>query len=163
MSSSVLAGVRGDDSDPTVLRAAAELCRRVGLPLVVGHVVAVPGNLPAGCEAVAQLGTDIELDLVVTTSALLDPCPVPWSLAITAGDAYAGLRSLAEQHDAAVIVIGTHGSGPRNALRRLVHGSVSARLIHQQTRPVLVVPISPERSPRARRAVAKPSDATGPE
>ncbi|RKS84271.1 nucleotide-binding universal stress UspA family protein [Motilibacter peucedani] len=140
MAGSVLAGIRGDDSDPVVLRAAVGLSRRLYLPLLVAHVVQVPSGPAAGAEALARLATDVELDLVVRLSALLDACAVRWSLAVTAGDACARLRSLAEEHDAAVIVVGTQGSGPRCALRRLVHGSVSARLIHQQPRPVLVVP-----------------------
>ena len=84
----------------------------------------------------------------------------PWSLAVVAGDAYAGLHALAERHDAAVIVVGTQGSGARCVVRRLVHGSVSARLIHQQGRPVLVVPISGRRTRGARGPAVGPFDAT---
>jgi nucleotide-binding universal stress UspA family protein len=46
---------------------------------------------------------------------------------------------LAEEWDARLIVIGTHGRGP---VRRFAFGSVATAVLHHARRPVLVVPVS---------------------
>ncbi|MFF2397416.1 universal stress protein [Nocardia sp. NPDC058114] len=50
------------------------------------------------------------------------------------------LSSIAETHDAAMIVIGTPRAGLMPLVERLLGGSVSAQLIHHSHRPVLLVP-----------------------
>ncbi len=53
-------------------------------------------------------------------------------------DAWQGLRSVADQHKAAVIVVGTHGSSP---ITGMLLGSTAYRLVHSSTTPVLIVPV----------------------
>jgi nucleotide-binding universal stress UspA family protein len=53
-------------------------------------------------------------------------------------DAWQGLRSVAEQHGAAMIVVGTHGASP---ITGMLLGSTSYRLVHSSAVPVLVVPV----------------------
>jgi nucleotide-binding universal stress UspA family protein len=52
-------------------------------------------------------------------------------------DAWQGLRSVAEQHGAQMIVVGTHGSMP---ITGMLLGSTSYRLVHSSRTPVLIVP-----------------------
>jgi nucleotide-binding universal stress UspA family protein len=52
-------------------------------------------------------------------------------------DAWQGLRSVALQHEAAMIVVGTHGESP---LTGMLLGSTAYRLVHSSTTPVLIVP-----------------------
>ncbi len=47
--------------------------------------------------------------------------------------------AIAEEHDALLIVLGSHGWGP---LRRTLFGSVSTGVLHHARQPVLVVPPS---------------------
>jgi nucleotide-binding universal stress UspA family protein len=53
-------------------------------------------------------------------------------------DAWQGLRSVAGQHGAAMIVVGTHGASP---LAGMLLGSTAYRLVHSSTTPVLLVPV----------------------
>ena len=53
-------------------------------------------------------------------------------------DAWQGLRSVADQHEAAVIVVGTHGASP---LTGMLLGSTAYRLVHSSMTPVLIVPV----------------------
>jgi nucleotide-binding universal stress UspA family protein len=51
-----------------------------------------------------------------------------------------GLLALAEEHDAAMIVVGTYSERP---LLGVVLGSTAYKLLHRSTIPVLVVPAKP--------------------
>ena len=51
------------------------------------------------------------------------------------------LISLAEEHDARAIVVGTHGESP---IRGAILGSTPHKLLHLSERPVLVVPVRGE-------------------
>ena len=51
--------------------------------------------------------------------------------------AWQGQRSVADQHGAAMIVVGTHGSSP---ITGMLLGSTAYRLVHSSTTPVLIVP-----------------------
>jgi nucleotide-binding universal stress UspA family protein len=48
-----------------------------------------------------------------------------------------GLLSVARQHRAAMIVVGSHGESP---ISGMLLGSTAYRLVHSSTKPVLVVP-----------------------
>jgi len=54
-------------------------------------------------------------------------------------DAWQGLRSVADQHGAAMIVVGTRGESP---ITGMLLGSPAYRLVHSSTTPVLVVPVA---------------------
>ena len=52
-----------------------------------------------------------------------------------------GLIAAADEHDAAMIVVGHHGEGP---LRGALLGATANKLLHLAERPVLVVPAAAE-------------------
>jgi len=62
---------------------------------------------------------------------------VPVECHVRQGDAAATLLALAEETEADLLVMGSHG---RTGLRRLLMGSVVSDLLHSTQRPVLVVP-----------------------
>ncbi|MEO5316773.1 universal stress protein [Pseudarthrobacter sp. CC12] len=63
-----------------------------------------------------------------------------WSLRVLNGDVPKALSRLAENTDASLLVVGADRTGPLARLDRFLEGSVSGSLIHNQHRPVLVVP-----------------------
>ena len=66
---------------------------------------------------------------------------VSWSIRTLVGDPAMALKGLADDLDAAVIVVGTRRRGFGETMREFFTGSVAARLAHRQHRPVLVVPL----------------------
>ncbi|WP_138760087.1 universal stress protein [Modestobacter altitudinis] len=71
-----------------------------------------------------------------------------WSYEAHSGGPVEVLVQVAEDRDAYAIVVGRHGRGVSEGLRRLVDGSVSRRLLSTCGRPVLVVPAGTGPSPR---------------
>ncbi len=75
----------------------------------------------AAAAAAAEAGVDV--DVVVRQGMPVDE-----------------ILRLADERDAGLIVLGSHGWG---AVKRLWFGSVSTRVLHEAHRPVLVVPSDP--------------------
>lgn len=130
----------GTESDH-VLRAAAELARRLGAHLHVVHVVTLddyPVDPDAADweEAAAQeLARQHErVDRVLAGHGVM------WDYETRRGAPADELRNAAEEHDALLIVVGTRGEGLRTVVSRLLEPSVSHAVIGRQSRPVLVVP-----------------------
>ena len=64
-----------------------------------------------------------------------------WTFTVDRGERVSKLTSVADQYDALMIIVGTHGDGLGGTLAHLVRGtSVSHGLIRRKHRPVLVVP-----------------------
>jgi nucleotide-binding universal stress UspA family protein len=63
-----------------------------------------------------------------------------WTYHAWRGDPVKLLRTVADEHDALMFIVGTRGYGPLATLQRLLDGSVSHGLIGHQRRPVVVVP-----------------------
>jgi nucleotide-binding universal stress UspA family protein len=66
-----------------------------------------------------------------------------WSFRVLNGDVCKALSRLAENAGASLLVVGAGRPGSLAWLDRVLEGSVSATLIHQQQRPVLIVPEPP--------------------
>lgn len=67
-----------------------------------------------------------------------------WVLRILAGDPAKALARVADEVDAALIVVGTHQAGFGHAVEEWLSGSVAVQLTRLQRRSVLVVPIGHE-------------------
>jgi nucleotide-binding universal stress UspA family protein len=63
-----------------------------------------------------------------------------WSFRVLNGDVCKALSRLADNASASLLVVGAGRPGSLAWLDRVLEGSVSATLIHQQQRPVLIVP-----------------------
>ncbi len=92
----------------------------VGAPLTPKHTLQELGEQLLD-EAMARLA-----------GSGVDAAPV-----LVDDDAWQGLRSVADQHEAAMIIVGTHGSSP---ITGMLLGSTSYRLVHSSATPVLIVP-----------------------
>jgi nucleotide-binding universal stress UspA family protein len=68
---------------------------------------------------------------------------VVWSIRLLAGDTAGALSALADEVDAAMLVVGTRRPTMQGTLAEFFNGSVAVRLAHRQRRPVVVVPVAP--------------------
>lgn len=134
----IVLGYDGSACAKAALETAVGLARELGDRIVVAYGEAPPAHL-RGEEWKAHRDALRELGEHATSEAL--------AVAKTAGvDAEAvlvdekpvdALLSLAERREARMIVVGSHGEGP---LTGALLGSVSYKLLHRSSRPVLVVP-----------------------
>ena len=65
---------------------------------------------------------------------------VTWELVSTSGEAVAELVRIADERDAACVVVGKRHTGFSDFLHRIASGSVSRALVARQKLPVLVGP-----------------------
>lgn len=121
---------------------AARVARETGAALALLHVQ--PGSsltelrqwLGQGHALEQQLQADLQAQLQQAAAALQQQAGVAVQALQTSGTAHVEIAQAAEQHDAAVVVLGARGAG---FLRRLVLGSTAERLLRRSTRPLLVV------------------------
>ncbi len=135
--------VVGVDGSPPSLNAAAMAARIAQVSSARVTVVhcrprgpAVGLFMPGWCGLLEQWREDLELEVGIEVARLLDPLGVTWQLWIGNGDPVCRLDEIASDVDADLIVVGTHGGG---RLRYLLRGSVAARLVRREWRPLLVV------------------------
>jgi len=129
------------------LRAAAFLATATGRPLLLVHVrrramPMVEGYVPIPEEiGVSDEAEDaVEAELVTALTASGDLTGVTWELLSTIGEAGAELIRIAEDRDAACVVVGKRHSGFGEFFHRIASGSVSRAVVARQKFPVLVVP-----------------------
>jgi nucleotide-binding universal stress UspA family protein len=150
-SASIVCGLDGSVASREALWVAHRLGERLGLRLVLVHVLPVPlvAAFPQVAFEADVRGLELEVDgkagrkLLKRTvrKAGLDVDAAP---RIEFGEPAERLGAVAEAEDADLIVI---ASRRRSAWNAALHGSVTAALLSRATRPVLVVPVgAPERS-----------------
>ena len=143
----IIAGVDDAISCGRPLRAAVFLSRATGRPLLLVHVrrrampmvegyVPLPEEMGANDEAEDA----VEAELVRALNDSGDLAEVTWELVSTTGDAGAELVRIAEERDAACVVVGKRHTGFADFLHRIASGSVSRAVVARQKFPVLVVP-----------------------
>lgn len=142
------------DQPVDVLLTAADFARRFGADLlcvrvesasitaggVDGTWVSVP--VDPRIEEEFRVALDVQLREQVTEA--LKGRELTWSSRAVMGVPSLELSAIADEVDAAMIVLGTREPGIRGTLHELVNGSVAAQLAHRQHRPVVVVPLSPD-------------------
>lgn len=140
-----------------VLEQAAVFAERFGADMICARVDAsryVVERHPDGTETTMPIdpdladddasdvgGADAELEDIIR--AALDGRSVTWSLRTLAGGAASALARLADEADAAMIVVGTREPGLKDSLREFFNGSVAVQLAHRQHRPLVVIPLNP--------------------
>ncbi|WP_427015807.1 universal stress protein [Pseudarthrobacter sp. P1] len=155
----IVAGV-SPGQHAVVRRRAADLAAALGVELVCAYVDVTTFLVPepddgahGGTNALLSGPTKIRDDaenaaagLEALLAAELDPLPLKWSFRVLEGEPARALGRLAEELDAAMIVVGTreHSLGAR--FEELLIGSVAVHLTHRQGRPVLVVPVDARRT-----------------
>ncbi|MFZ5773906.1 MAG: universal stress protein [Thermodesulfobacteriota bacterium] len=124
--------------DALVSRAIA--MRELGArEVVLAHVLA---DAPHALDATLREQARPELE---RQQRLLEEAGFQTSIHMAAGHPAHALNALAEQENVSVILIGAHGGGLLEsiALAASPLGNVSAKLLHQSRRPVLLVPTAP--------------------
>jgi len=119
---------------------AMTLAKRSGAHLIVAHVRSVPDNVwYPSVAAVHDLDKHIEAASLAALAKLRDVAQrrgVDAAAISRVGVPWDAICALAEETDADLVVLGTHGaSGVRHALI----GSVAERVVRASTRPVLTV------------------------
>ena len=138
MSSSVVCGVDWSEDSSAALNVAVELSRRLRAQLVLAHVVEERPTFPYGSETALNRSrhhahneamlmferVERRLGAVALQPRVLFGAPAD------------ELADLAEEEDAALLVVGSRG---RRALKAALFGSVSSALSRASDRPVVVV------------------------
>ncbi len=135
----VLCGVDGGPEARLALRVAAGLARRLGLRLVVSHVVALPPPEPRQAAPAPASAVDARLAAAdAFLRALVAEEGLSGARVRTAlGHPAERLADLADEEGAQLIVVGSRGRGP---FRAAFLGSVSNALVGLARCPVIVVP-----------------------
>jgi nucleotide-binding universal stress UspA family protein len=153
----ILFATDGSPSAEEAQKEAFELAQRLEAPLLV--VAVAHATLPAvgyagyGYSNVVAELTQVEhhrvTDLLATVSASACGAGLSCSTVLADGFVVEEICRVASDHDAQLIVVGSHGWG---AARRFLSGSVSTGLVHSAPCPVLVV--RPSQQPVELTAVA---------
>jgi nucleotide-binding universal stress UspA family protein len=144
VATTIVAGHGREPSSEPALAAAVDLASRLGAHLHVVHAVDLD-DYPVDPDA-ADWEEQGERKLAAQRAhveAVLSQAGIAWTYDTRRGDPADLLAVAADERDALLIVVGTHGEGMRAALDRLLNRSVSHGLIRRQHRPVLVVPGGP--------------------
>lgn len=134
--------VLGYDESPgsdAALRVALEVASRFGEPLVLVYGAQPPGGM--GEEFKAHLSAITDLGRRATAHALeaAEAAGVRASVELVVAKPAEALVTVADNHDATVIVVGVSGESP---IRGAMLGSTPHKLLQLSNRPVLCVPPS---------------------
>jgi nucleotide-binding universal stress UspA family protein len=128
----ILVGYDGSSGSRRALEHAAELVGRGGRLDVINVISTQP--VSARLESLGDGERRHQKKLLRDAKLMLDEWEVAMTGVTAVGDPTDEIRAAAEEHGTGVIVVGRG-----NGLRRLINGSVSARLIRRAPCDVLVV------------------------
>jgi nucleotide-binding universal stress UspA family protein len=133
MTAPIVVGVDGTGSGQDAVALAVRLAQATGAPLIVACVY--PERRRSSPEAVAAVrgpaGKALEAARALAEEATAEYRTVP------SGSPARGLAELAEEEDAAMVVVGSHRGG---AFGRVASGGTGERLLHGSGCPVAVAP-----------------------
>lgn len=135
----ILVGLDASARAEGVLQTAMDLARRTGGKLILFRSVGVPHEIPVEAYAMtpAALAEMLEQEarkyLVEVAGKL--PAGMVAETVVTVGTPWQGICAAAEQHNADLVVIGSHGY---SGLDRLI-GTTASKVVNHAKRSVLVV------------------------
>jgi nucleotide-binding universal stress UspA family protein len=132
MTAPIVVGVDGTGSGLDAVALAARLAQATGDPLIVACVY--PEGRRSGDAAAAVRGPAAKA--LEAAEALAEEAAAEYRTVPSSSPAR-GLAELAEEEDAAMVVVGSHRSG---AFGRVASGSTAERLLHGSGCPVAVAP-----------------------
>lgn len=103
----------------------------VKTPIPLGHARAA-----AGSEAVEKYYKEEAAAALAQAEALLKKSGIPYQTRYKVGDVAEEIQAYAKEHNIDMIVMGSHGHG---ALKNLVMGSVTTKVLALTNIPVLIV------------------------
>jgi nucleotide-binding universal stress UspA family protein len=142
----ILVGLDASSRAESVLDAAKELAKHTGAKLVLFRAVGVPHEIPA--EAYSMTPASLAELLEREAKGYLDklaaalPAGTVEATVVHVGTPWQGICAAAEQQDADLIVIGSHGY---SGLDRLI-GTTAGKVVNHAKRSVLVVRGHPDLS-----------------
>jgi nucleotide-binding universal stress UspA family protein len=141
----IVVATDGSPGAECAVRKAVLLAKALAEPLTVLAVWQVPAStLAYGQIAWAPELAEAEREraehAVEAAAAIAADASVNVEVVVRQGSPVDQIVRFAEERDAALLVLGSHGWG---ALKRMWFGSVSTRVLHEAHRPVLVVPSEP--------------------
>ncbi len=143
----VVVGIDNAEGCGRPLRAAAFLAACLDREVTLVHVrrrlmPLAEGYLPVGedLQLSAEVEQELDEELVGQITASGDLDGVRWQLISSYGEAATELIRIAQDRDAALIVVGKRHSGFAELVHRVLSGSVSRAIVAAQKCPVLVVP-----------------------
>ena len=137
---SLLVALDGSPRAPTVLKAGVAQAKALGADVVLLRAISVPNDLPFTAMAMSPLDVlsvleqraKVELTELART---LVPADVPWKIRVETSVAWQAICHVAQEIDASLIVIGSHGYG---GLDRVL-GTTAGRVVNHADRSVLVI------------------------
>jgi nucleotide-binding universal stress UspA family protein len=135
----ILVAVDGSESAKQAQRHAADLARKLGEGLLLAYVVEPPSVPPEGAFPMTEMLNDHEAwarRYLEGEAAALTASGLQVKTELAIGAPAEMLARLAEPPAVDMVVVGSRG---RNALARLVLGSVATRLSHICPKPLLIV------------------------
>jgi nucleotide-binding universal stress UspA family protein len=136
----LVVGFDHDEASQSALAAAVDLAGRLHARLIVVHIVDL-GDYPINVDAPnweESARENLADERRLVAEALQDH-EFGWSYGAWFGSPAGTLIQVADAEDALMIIVGRHGHGLSEGLRRLIDGSVSRQLAMSCHRPVLVV------------------------
>ncbi|HEY1956453.1 MAG TPA: universal stress protein [Polyangiaceae bacterium] len=137
----ILVATDFSDTADAAFDYAVELAKQLGAKITVLHAYDLPVyGFPSGAlVAPVEMATRI---MTAAQQALESSCKqranrgVEITPVVTQGPAWEEVHRVAQEQDADLIVIGTHG---RKGLSRALLGSIAEKIIRTATRPVLTI------------------------
>jgi nucleotide-binding universal stress UspA family protein len=134
--SAIVIGYDGSDSSKSALNQAFEFAKALGDSLVIVFGAAPGGygggEVPEQRRAVEEFGRKVTAEAVDAAKAAKVDCRVE----IVNEHSHEALITVADKHDARMIVVGSHGDHP---VVGAIIGATPYKLVQLSDRPVLVV------------------------
>ena len=134
----IVVGYDGSEGGKAALDEALDLAKRLSGEVLVTYAFGGRKQYAGAPLTPRRKLQEIGEKLLEEALARIGEGGVPVEPVLVDDDAWQGLRSVAGQHDAAMIVVGTHGESP---ITGMLLGSTAYRLVHSSTTPVLIVPV----------------------
>ena len=147
MISRIIVPLDHSDVAEAALPLATDLARRRGVPIVLVHILEMSPEFTAYVEGVSEV--DSLMDLEAATQRYLTEVAgridgVDVSTIVLRGQPAPRLVEYIDELDDSLVVMSSHG---RTGFRRLVLGSVTARVVQASSAPVIVVRSGEDETP----------------
>ena len=137
MTDTIIVGYDDSAGSRAALEHAVGLARRASFDVTVVFCYEPPATRAGGAVDQRDLLETLGRELLESAQQQVAGTDVTVHAELVDGRPVDGLIAAADEHDAAMIVVGHHGEG---ALRGALIGATANKLLHLAERPVLVVP-----------------------
>ncbi len=138
MACKIVVGYDGSDGAKAALDKAVGLARQMSGTVLVTYAFGGPKQYSGAPLTPRKTLQELGEKLLQEALARVADSGVAAEPVLVDDNPYLGLISVARQHDAEMIVVGTNG---QSLFSGVLLGSTAYRLVHSASEPVLVVPI----------------------